>query len=275
MTQPAIAFHDGRTIPQLGLGVFKTPAEETALIVSTAIREGYRHIDTASIYGNEDGVGEGIRMSGVPREEVFVTTKQWTVDQGYDAALVACDASLAKLGLDYIDLYLIHWPSPQRNLYVDSWRAMIRLQEEGRIRSIGVSNFNKEHLDRLIGETGVVPVINQIELHPRFQQHALRAVDAELGIVTESWSPLGRGGQLEDPILARIAQKHERSAAQIIIRWHLQNDLVVIPKSARAERIRENFAVFDFTLDADDLAAIATLDDPGGRIGPDPLTATW
>jgi 2,5-diketo-D-gluconate reductase A len=276
MHQPVMTFRDGRTIPQVGLGVALAPADETAEIVRTAISEGYRHIDTAASYDNEEGVGEGVRTSGVPREELFVTTKLWSTSQGYDSTLSAFDESLAKLGLDYVDLYLIHWPSPQRNLYVDSWRAIIRLQEEGRIRSIGVSNFNGDHLDRLIGETGVVPVINQIELHTQFQQRALQNVNAARGILTQAWSPLGHSGsQLKDPVLRDIAHKHDHSAAQVIIRWHVQSGRVLIPKSVRRERMRENIAVFGFTLDENDLAAIAALDDPNGRKGSDPAATNW
>jgi 2,5-diketo-D-gluconate reductase A len=227
------------------------------------------------IYDNEAGVGEGIRRSGIDRKEIFVTTKLWNSDQGFDSALKAGEQSLKRLGLHYVDLYLIHWPAPRRGLFVDSWRALIRLKEEGRARSIGVSNFPAELLERLIGETGVVPVLNQIELHPRFQQRALREVHAKHGMATESWSPLGQGKLLDDPAITAIAAKHRRTPAQVVIRWHLDNKLIVIPKSVTPSRIVENFQVFDFKLDADDLAAIGKLDSARGRIGPDPLTASF
>lgn len=268
--QPTLALNDGRQIPQLGLGVWQTPADDAAPVVRTALEAGYRHVDTAAIYGNERGVGEGIRASGLPREDVFLTTKLWNDRQGFDTALKAFDSSLGRLGTDYVDLYLIHWPAPQQNLFLDSWRALVRLKEEGRARSIGVSNFNPEHLERIIGETGVTPVLNQIELHPSFQQRSLRAFHQEGGILTQSWSPLGQGQALQHPVLARLAAKHGRTPAQIVIRWHLDKGLVVIPKSVTPSRIQENFDVFSFRLDDDDLAEIAELDSPEGRIGPDP-----
>jgi len=275
MNQPYLEFNDGRSIPQVGLGVWRTPNDVAVTAVRTALEAGYRHIDTAAIYENEQGVGEGIRSSGVPREEIFLTTKVWNEDQGYDSTLRALDASLKRLGTDYVDLYLIHWPSPRRGLYTDTWRALVKAREEGRARSIGVSNFEPEHLDRLISETGITPVLNQIELHPRFQQKRLREANAQRNILTESWSPLGQGKMLADPVIGRIASKHQRSPAQVIIRWHLDNGLIVIPKSVTPSRIVENFAVFDFTLDAEDMAAIADLDDAEGRIGSNPLTATF
>jgi 2,5-diketo-D-gluconate reductase A len=274
-TQPTIPFNDGNAIPQVGLGVWKTPDEGAGDAVAAALQAGYRHVDTAAAYKNERGVGEGLRRAGVPREEVFVTTKLWNEEQGFERTLRAFDASLEQLGLDHVDLYLSHWPSPARDLYVDTWRAFIRLKEEGRVRSIGVSNFTAEHLDRLADETGVTPAINQIELHPRFQQRALREAHAERGIVTQSWSPLGQGQLLQDPAIAGIAAKHGRTPAQIVIRWHVDNGLVVIPKSVTPSRIAENFDVFGFALDADDLAAITKLDTGDGRIGPDPMTATF
>ena len=274
-TYPTITFHDGKSIPQIGLGVWQTPNDVAVNAVRAALEAGYRHIDTAMIYDNESGVGEGIRRSGVKRTDIFVTTKLWNSDQGFDSTLKACEQSLKRLGLDYIDLYLIHWPAPQRGRYLDSWRALIRLQEEGRVRSIGVSNFAVEHLDRIIKETGIVPVLNQIELHPRFQQRTMREVHQKHGMATESWSPLGQGKLLADPVIGAIAAKHGRTAAQVIIRWHLDNGLIVIPKSVTPSRIVENFDVFGFKLDADDLARIGTLDSPRGRIGPDPLTANF
>jgi 2,5-diketo-D-gluconate reductase A len=276
MSNPtSIALRDGNTIPQLGLGVFQTPPDSTASVVQSALAAGYRHIDTAAVYVNELGVGEGLRAAEMERNEVFVTTKLWNADQGFDAAIKGFDHSVTRLGLDYVDLYLIHWPSPRRNLYVDSWRALVRLQQDGRVRSIGVSNFSAEHLQRLIEETGVTPVLNQIELHPHFQQRALIELHTQLGMATQSWSPLGQGKALGDPVIGGIAARYGRSPAQIIIRWHLDNGLIAIPKSVTPQRIAENFAVFDFKLSDSDLAAIAALDSAQGRIGPDPATANF
>ena len=265
-----ITLNDAQIMPQLGLGVWQTPADQTADLVRTALEAGYRHIDTAMIYRNEAGVGEGLNRSGVAREEVFVTTKLWNDYQGFDQTMAAFDASLTRLGLESVDLYLIHWPAPSKDRYLESWRALIRLQREGRARSIGVSNFAVDHLERIMGETGVTPAVNQIELHPRFQQAELRAFHGAHGIATESWSPLGQGGLLADPAIGAIAAKHGKSPAQAIIRWQLDMGLIVIPKSATPSGIVQNLDVFDFALDAEDLAAIAALDDPGGRIGPDP-----
>lgn len=273
---PYVQLNDGLRMPQLGLGLWQTPADETASVVRTALEAGYRAVDGAAIYGNERGLGEALKDGPVPRDQVFVTTKLWNDKQGYDAALTAFDRSLDRLGLDRLDLYLIHWPAPSRGLYVESWKALVRLQQEGRAASIGVSNFNLDHLERIIGETGVTPAVNQIELHPDFQQRALREAHDRLGIRTESWSPLGQGkGLLDHPVLKRLAETHGRSPAQIVIRWHLDSGLVVIPKSVTPSRIAENFAVFDFALDADDMAAISALDDPGARLGPDPATADF
>ncbi|CAK7030565.1 aldo/keto reductase [Kerstersia gyiorum] len=274
-SQPRIVLNDQNRIPQLGLGVWRTPDDQAGPAVEAALAAGYRHIDTAAVYENETGVGAGIRAAGLPRRQLFITTKLWNPDQGYDSTLKAFDASLARLGLDDIDLYLIHWPSPARGLYLESWRAMRRLHEEGRVRSIGVSNFAAEHLERLIQDSGVVPVLNQIELHPRFQQRTLRDFHARHGIATQSWSPLGQGTLLDDPVITAIGRKHGRTPAQVIIRWHLDNGLIAIPKSVTPSRIAENFNVFSFRLDADDRSAIAALDTPDGRIGPDPLTAEF
>jgi 2,5-diketo-D-gluconate reductase A len=272
MTGPLmLELNDGQRMPQVGLGVWQAPAHVTAEVVRTAIRAGYRSVDTAAAYGNEAQVGEAVRDSGLPRQEIFVTTKLRNDDHGYDEALRAFDASLERLGLEYVDLYLIHWPSPARGRYIDAWRALIELREQGRVRSIGVSNFMIEHLRRIVGETGEVPAVNQIELHPRFQQSDLRAFHAGQGILTESWSPLGQGRILKDPVIARLAARHGKTPAQTIIRWHIDSGLVVIPKSVTPERIAENFEIFDFRLDEEDMAAIARLDDPAGRIGPDPL----
>lgn len=276
MTQQLrVELSDGHVIPQVGLGVWQTPDDVAVTAVQAALDAGYRHVDTAAAYQNEKGVGAGLRASGVARDDVFITTKVWNENQGYDNALKAIEGSLKRLQLDHLDLCLIHWPAPHRGLYLDTWRALVKAQELGQVRSIGVSNFEVEHLDRIIGETGVSPVLNQIELHPRFQQTALRAAHAERGIKTESWSPLGQGQLLSDPLITQIAAKHGRTAAQVIIRWHLDSGLIVIPKSVTPGRIVENFDVFGFTLDAEDMAAIAGLDQPDGRIGPNPMTATF
>lgn len=263
-----LMLHDGKRIPQLGLGVWQTPADETADIVRHAVKAGYQSIDTAMIYRNEEGVGAG--LEGHP--DIYVTTKLWNDDQGYDATKRAFEASLRKLKRDVLDLYLMHWPQPKRGLYVESWKAMIDLHREGRIRSIGVSNFTADHLTRIIDETGVVPVVNQVELHPRFQQRELRAFHEKHDIRTESWSPLGQGQVLNDPIITSIAGKHGKTAAQVVIRWHLDSGLIVIPKSATPKRIDENIDVFDFRLDDEDMGKIAAMDTSGGRIGPDPAT---
>ncbi|MFE1597285.1 aldo/keto reductase [Methylobacterium sp. ID0610] len=272
MTQPTLTLNDGKRIPQLGFGVWKLADEDAPETVGLALEVGYRSIDTAAAYGNEAGVGRAIAASGIPREELFVATKLWNDAHGTDEALRAFDASLKRLGLDYVDLYLVHWPVPQRNAYVETWKALMRLREDGRARSIGVSNFTVAHLKRVIDETGSTPSVNQIELHPRFQQRELRAFHAEAGIVTEAWSPLGQGAALEDPVIRGIADKHGRTAAQVILRWHLDLGQVAIPKSQNPARIRENADVFGFSLDEADHAAIAGLDTPDGRIGPHPDT---
>jgi 2,5-diketo-D-gluconate reductase A len=268
--QPHVVLNDGARMPQLGLGVWRTPADDADKVVKAALDAGYLSVDTAAIYGNEEGVGAGIKG-----REVFLTTKLWNEAQGFDSALRAFDDSAKRLGREVIDLYLIHWPVPRKDLYVESWKALVRLKEEGRAKSIGVSNFNRDHLERIVGETGVTPAVNQIEIHPRFQQRALRAANAELGIATESWSPLGQGQLLQDPAIAAIASKHGKTPAQAVIRWHIDEGLIVIPKSVNPERIRQNLDVFDFALDAEDKARIAALDDPNGRIGPDPMTAAF
>jgi 2,5-diketo-D-gluconate reductase A len=275
MTQPLVTLNDGRTMPQLGLGVWRTPQEVAAEVVKTALTAGYRSVDTAAIYGNERGVGEGLKAADLARDDIFLTTKVWNDNQGFDATLAAFDKSLARLGVETIDLYLIHWPAPKKDLYLETWKALVRLKEEGRAKSIGVSNFGPEHLQRLLDETGVVPAVNQVELHPSFQQRALREFHARHGVHTESWSPLGQGKQLDDPVVAEIATKHGRTPAQVVIRWHLDSGLIVIPKSVTPSRIVENFAVFDFKLDADDLSKLAGLDTAAGRIGPDPVTADF
>jgi len=274
-TQPHVTFNDGRTIPQIGLGVWQTPDDVAVAAVETALKTGYRHVDTAAVYRNETGVGEGMRASGIARGDIFLTTKVWNDDQGYNETLRAMDASLKRLGTDYVDLYLIHWPSAYRGKFIDTWKALIRLREEGKARSIGVSNFEGDYLDEIIKATGVAPALNQIQLHPRFQQQKMRAKHANLGVLTESWSPLGQGQMLADPVIAEIAARHGKSPAQVIIRWHLDSGLIVIPKSVTPSRIVENFNVFDFTLSDEDKAAIAGLDSADGRIGADPVTAKF
>ncbi|MEV7381379.1 aldo/keto reductase [Streptomyces lydicus] len=269
---PAITLNNGIAMPQLGFGVWQIPDDEAFTAVGQALETGYRSIDTAAIYGNEEGTGKALAASGIPREELFVTTKLWNSDQGYDSTLRAFDASLGKLGLEYVDLYLIHWPLPSRDNYVATYRAFEKIQAEGRAKAIGVSNFQPAHLERLLAETSVVPAVNQIELHPQFQQAESRAFHARHGIATEAWSPLGQGkGLLEDPTIGRLAAKHGKTAAQVVLRWHLQLGNVVIPKSVTPSRIAENIDVFGFELDAEDLAALAGLD-AGKRLGPDPAT---
>ncbi|MFH8253718.1 aldo/keto reductase [Streptomyces roseolus] len=266
---PTVKLNNGVEIPQLGFGVFQVPDDATAAAVTAALDAGYRSIDTAAVYGNEAGVGRALAASGIAREELFVTTKLWNADQGYDATLRAFDAGLATLGLDYVDLYLIHWPAPARDLYRDSWRALERLAEEGRIRAAGVSNFQPGHLRRLLDGATLTPVVNQIELHPALQQSELRAFHGEHGIATEAWSPLAQGAVLDDPAIAAIAAAHGKSPAQVVVRWHLQLGNVVIPKSVTPARIRANIDVFDFVLTDEEMAAIAGLD-RGLRTGPHP-----
>ncbi|MFE9252639.1 aldo/keto reductase [Streptomyces sp. NPDC007088] len=267
---PRITLNNGVEIPQLGLGVWQVPDEEASSAVGLALEAGYRSIDTAAIYGNERGTGAAVAASGIAREELFVTTKLWNAEQGYDSTLRAFDASLDKLGLDYVDLYLIHWPAPAKDAYIDTYKAFEKILADGRARSIGVSNFLPAHLERLIDATSVVPVLNQIELHPQLQQSASRAFHAERGIATEAWSPLGQGkGLLEVPALVAIARKHGRTAAQVALRWHVQLGNVVIPKSVTPARIKENIDVFSFELDEEDMAAIGALDE-GRRLGGHP-----
>ncbi len=267
---PSLTLNNGVEIPQLGFGVWQIPAEDVVGPVTTALETGYRLIDTAAIYGNEEGVGKAIAESGVARDELFVTTKVWNSDQGYDSTMRAFDASLGRLGLEHVDLYLIHWPVPARDRYVDTWRALEQISADGRSRAIGVSNFKRAHLQRLFDETDVVPAVNQIELHPRLPQEDMRAFHEEHGIVTQAWSPIGQGqGLLDDPVLGELASAHGRAPAQVVIRWHLQLGNNVFPKSANAQRIRENFDVFDFELGDDDMRKLETLA-TGERLGPDP-----
>jgi 2,5-diketo-D-gluconate reductase A len=270
-----IALNDGYAIPQLGLGVWQVDPAATAQVTSWAIECGYRSIDTAEGYRNEEGVGRAIRSAAVPRTELYITSKLRNGAHQRDAALRAFDDTMSKLGIAQIDLFLIHWPVPSQDKYVEAWKALIELREAGRIKSIGVSNFNQDHLERIIGDTGVVPAVNQIELHPRFQQRDKREFHASHNIRIESWSPLGSGRLLQDPTIETIARKHGKTTAQTIIRWHLQQGLIVIPKSANKERIVSNFDVLDFELDGEDIDAIEGMDSPDGRTGPYPATASF
>ncbi|KQM81393.1 aldo/keto reductase [Agromyces sp. Leaf222] len=268
-TVPTITLNNGVRMPQLGFGVFQVPDDETAAAVTTALEVGYRSIDTAAVYGNEAGVGRALAESGLARDELFVTTKVWNSDQGYDETLRAFDASASKLGLEQLDLYLIHWPTPDRGRYLDTWRALERLLADGRTRAIGVSNFEPEHLERLIAASGVVPAVNQVELHPAMANRAVIAAGARHGIATEAWSPLAQGAVLGEASVVEIADRHGRTPAQVVLRWHLQQGRIVIPKSVTPGRIAENFDVFGFELTADELAAIDALD-RDGRTGPHP-----
>ena len=266
---PLVEMNEGRSIPVIGFGVWQVPDDVVVDATLKALEVGYRHIDTAYLYLNERGVGEALRRSGLDRDDIFVTTKVWNTDHGYDETLRAFDKSTGLLGIDEVDLYLIHWPTPARDIYLDSWRALIRLREEGRARSIGVSNFHEAHLRKIIDETGVIPAINQIELHPWLPQAHMRDIDARLGIKTEAWSPLGSGRLIDDPVIAEVAAKHGKSPAQVMVRWSIQLGNIVLPKSVTPERIEQNIDVFDFVLDDADMAAIATLES-GRRTGPNP-----
>ncbi|TDD55094.1 aldo/keto reductase [Saccharopolyspora elongata] len=268
---PTTTLNNGVEIPQLGFGVFQVPDAETTAAVAAALQAGYRSIDTATIYGNEAGVGRAIAESGIARDELFVTTKLWNADQGYDTTLEAFDRSLDALGLDHVDMYLIHWPTPARDLYLETWKAIEKLVADGRVRAAGVSNFQPAHLRRLLDNSALVPAVNQIELHPGLQQRELRALHAERGIATEAWSPLAQGALLRESTVTEIAARHGKSPAQVVIRWHLQLGNIVIPKSVTPSRIRENIDVFDFALAEDEMTAIAALD-RGLRTGPDPDT---
>ncbi|GAA3795459.1 aldo/keto reductase [Streptomyces chiangmaiensis] len=269
---PPIILNNGVAMPQLGFGVWQVPDDEAQSSVATALEAGYRSIDTAAIYGNEEGVGRAVTTSGIPRKDLFVTTKLWNADQGYDSTLRAIDVSLEKLGLEYVDLFLIHWPLPSRGKFVETYKALEKINADGRATAIGVSNFLPEHLETLIAQTALIPAVNQIELHPHLQQHAARDYHAQQGIATEAWSPLGQGrGLLEVPAIIAIAQKHNRTPAQIVLRWHIQLGNIVIPKSVTPARIRENIEVFDFSLDTEDMAAISALNEDR-RLGPDPAT---
>jgi 2,5-diketo-D-gluconate reductase A len=269
---PQVTLNNGVTIPQLGFGVFQIPPDEVEAAVVTAIAAGYRLIDTAAAYRNEEGVGRAIAKCGVPREELFVTTKLWNDDHGYDNAIKAFDQSRSRLGLDYVDLYLIHWPTPARDDFVETWEALEKIHADGGARSVGVSNFNVEHLERLAAETDLVPAANQVELHPGFAQSQLRAYHADHGIVTEAWSPIGQGkGILEDATVQKVAAAHGVTPAQAVIRWHIQLGNVVIPKSVNPGRIRENIDVFGFELTVSEMDALVAMGEDR-RLGPDPAT---
>jgi len=278
-SSPELTFNDGNTIPQLGYGVWQVEDDVAEKVVGQAFEAGFRHIDTAKIYGNEAGVGRAIASSGLKPEEIFITTKLWNSDQGYESTLKAFEESMERLGLETLDLYLIHWMQPKQQKYVDTWKALIELQKQGRVKSIGVSNFSKEGLQELIDATGVVPAIHQIELHPFFNQADLREFGAANGILTQAWSPLGQGGELlESAVIKEIAAKHDATPAQVVIAWHLAIGNVVIPKSVTESRIRENYAALDVTLDETDIQAINGLDrtaEDAGRIGPDPAVSDF
>lgn len=267
---PSLSLNDGAAIPQIGFGVFQVAPEDTAETVAKAFEYGYRSVDTAAMYGNEEGVGEAVAQTDIPRGELFITTKLGNRDHGRDRTLAALDASLERLGLDYVDLYLIHWPIPRQDLYVETWRALEEAHADGRARSIGVSNFHPEHLERLAAETDTVPAVNQIELHPALQQAELRAYHEQHGIVTEAWSPLAQGELIDDPVLGEIAQAVGRSAAQVMLRWNVQLGSVVIPKSSNPERMQANIDILGFELSAEQMEAIAALDSGDGRVGPHP-----
>ncbi|MGH3531918.1 MAG: aldo/keto reductase [Mycobacterium sp.] len=271
MAAPLVTLNDGSSIPAVGFGVFQIPPADTEQAVGAALRAGYRHVDTAAMYGNERETGRAVADSGVPRDELYLVTKLWNADQGYDSTLTAFDASMDRLGVDCLDLYLIHWPTPQLNKFVDTFKAFAHLRDQGRIRSIGVSNFEPEHLKVLIDATGIVPVVNQVELHPRLPQTALREVHAQLGIATEAWGPLGQGSLLTHPTITAVADGCGRTPAQVLIRWHIQLGNIVIPKSVNPTRIASNFDVFDFELSSNEMSSISSLDD-GNRLGPNPRT---
>jgi len=276
---PVLTFNDGNTIPQLGYGVWQVEDDVAEKVVVQAFEAGFRHIDTAKIYGNEAGVGRAIERSGLKPEDIFITTKLWNADQGYESTLKAFEESMDRLGLETLDMYLIHWMQPKQDKYVDTWKALIELQKQGRVKTIGVSNFTKEGLQHLIDETGVVPAINQIELHPFFNQAELREFHASKGILTQAWSPLGQGGELlESAVIGQIAAKHNATPAQVVIAWHLAIGNVVIPKSVTESRIRENYAALDVSLDETDVQAINGMDNSAegaGRIGPDPAVSDF
>jgi 2,5-diketo-D-gluconate reductase A len=278
MTVPDLSLHDGTSIPQLGFGVFQVPPPETAATVAAALEAGYRHIDTAQMYGNEAGVGEAIRASGLARDDLYVTTK---LNNGFhrpDDARREIDASLGRLGLDQVDLFLIHWPLPTQydGDFVQTWRALIEAQEAGKTRSIGVSNFQPAHLDRIVEETGVVPVVNQVEVHPFFANEEVRAANKRHGVLTEAWSPIAKGTVVDDDTIGEIASLVGRTPAQVALRWHVQRGDIVFPKSMNPERMRQNFEIFDFELEPNHMSALDELDQgEAGRMGPNPDTFDW
>ncbi|MFD2027438.1 aldo/keto reductase [Promicromonospora aerolata] len=272
---PSVTLNNGVEIPQVGLGVFQVPDNGTQACVETAIELGYRHIDTAAAYYNEEGVGAAVRASGVPREDIFVTTKLRNGDQGYENALRAFENSRQALGLDVVDLYLIHWPAPSRDLYVETWRAFEKLLADGAVRAIGVSNFLPEHIDRLVSETDVVPAVNQVELHPTFRQPATVERTRAGGIVPEAYSPLGQGADLEAPAVVRIANELGVTPGQVVLRWQVQHGVILIPKSINPERMATNIDLFSFSLSEAQMSDINALDTPEGRIGSDPATAAF
>ncbi|MGO3885553.1 MAG: aldo/keto reductase [Mycetocola sp.] len=271
MTSPTITLNSGATIPQLGFGVYQVPDNEAEQVVLTALETGYRSIDTAALYGNERGVGRAIAASGIPRDELYITTKLWNSDQGAQLAPAAFERSLELLGLDSVDLYLIHWPTPERGLFLETWEVLEGVLASGRARSIGVSNFLPEHLDAVVALGGTVPAVNQIELHPALQQRSVVSANTRHGVATEAWSPLGQGQALSNPIITEIAERNGISPAQAILAWHLASGHIVIPKSVTPARIAENLASTQVTLSGDDLELIDTLES-GGRVGPDPAT---
>ncbi|WP_447950002.1 aldo/keto reductase [Microbacterium aurum] len=271
MTIPTLTLNDGHTIPQLGFGVFKVDPAETERIVADALEAGYRHIDTAAIYGNEEGVGRALAASGIPRDELFITTKLWNDRQGENEPLAAIDESLEKLGLEAVDLYLVHWPAPARGTYINAWEKLVQIRDAGKARSIGVSNHLPRHLDEIIAATGVTPAVDQIELHPAYQQRDVTQYAADHGILIEAWGPLGQGKYplFEEQPIAAAAAAHGKTPAQVVLRWHLQQGYIVFPKSTSSARIRENLDVFDFELTADEQAAITALE-RGGRVSAHP-----
>lgn len=270
----SLPLSDGHSIPQLGIGVWQIPDMQTGAVVASAIEKGYRLIDGAFIYGNEAGIGEGVRLAGVPRSEVFITTKVWNADQGHDTARAAVARSLETMELDYFDLVLIHWPCPNKGRYVETWEALIEMQAEGLMRSIGVSNFNPEHLDRIIAATGISPVLNQIEVNPKMANRALRAANRERGILTQGWTPLGEGKTFDFPQIVDICARTGKSPAQVILRWHIQLGHSTVPRATQPAHQLENLDIFDFTLTKQEMAAIASLD-WNARCGPDPLFFEW
>ena len=268
---PLIQLNNGQLIPQLGLGVYKVTKDVAVDTVRTAIDLGYRRIDTAALYANEEEVGAAVRASGLDRDKLFVTTKIWNDRQGYDEALKAIDESLQKLDIDYVDMLLIHWPCPTQNLFVETWPALEKALESGRVKGIGVSNFHPEHLSRIIDLGGVIPALNQVELHPGLAQDEIRRYNADHSVATEAWSPLARGAMFGTEVIEKIAANHAKTPAQTILRWHIQLGNLVIPKSTNADRLRENLDVFDFALTREEMATISGLED-GVRVGPDPRT---